>query len=293
MGRIRTAAAVLAVVAFAALPVAAAGAGNAAAATTTTATTTTNAAAAIKSTDAKVQPRSSVRAGGSAFSEVANPKRNASPAPDYNAPCWDGGAKGAPDTTACHVQQLAAINHQHALEHISPITLPRGFWSLRVPLQTFVITNLERVSRGLHPVTGVNPQMSSWAAAGARHSSDPVVAAWDLRNGTRLQTFGAIWASDLNALDADFIWMYADGWARNGAGNVDCVSATSTGCWGHRQIILGRFGGSRALVAGVADVAHHDADGALNSDAEAIASYTGPKPRLSYTWARAVAAGAR
>ena len=42
----------------------------------------------------------------------------------------------------------------------------------------------------------------------------------------------------------------------------------------------------------MASIAHHEANGLLNSDAEAIANYTGPKPTLTYTWARAVAAGA-
>ena len=149
------------------------------------------------------------------------------------------------------------------------------------------------MSRGLKPVLGVNAQMSGWATTATRQSSDVAVGAWDLSNGTELQTFGSVWAADLNSLDADFIWMYADGWASGGSANADCPSAKSSGCWGHRQIMLGSYGGSSALVAGVGSLPHFLAGGDLNSDAEAIANYTGPKPTLTYTWATAVAAGAR
>jgi hypothetical protein len=248
--------------------------------------------ALVPTASAVVQPRSAVKAS-KTFSVVPNPTRNAVASPDYNNPCWAGGAKGAADTTACHTQELAAINHQHALEHIRAITLPRNFWSLAPALQIFVITNLERVSRGLKPVVGVNAQMSGWATTAARHSSDVAVGAWDLSNGTQLQIFGSVWAADLNSLDADFIWMYADGWATGGSANADCTSAKAAGCWGHRQIMLGNFGGSGALVAGVGSLPHSLAGGELNSDAEAIANYTGVKPTLTYTWATAVAAGAR
>lgn len=246
-------------------------------------------AAAGASPTAPISISSSNRAVGA----NGSPIRNSAPSPDYNVPCWAGGKKGAADTAACHAAVLAAINHQHAVEHIAAITLPRGFWSMRPALQIFVITNLERVSRGLNPVLGVNAQMSRWATEGARHDTDPSLGAWDLDSGTRLQTFSSVWASDLNPLDADFIWMYSDGWASGGSNNLDCTSARSAGCWGHREVILGRYSGSSTLVAGVAHVGQYDSDGALDSDAQAFASYTGPKPRLVYTWDQARAAGAR
>ena len=238
------------------------------------------------------QPKTSVKAA-TTFSAVSNPARNAVASPDYNNPCWAGGAKGAANTSACHTQELAAINHQHALEHVRAIVLPRNFWTLAPASQIFVITNLDRVSRGLKPVLGVSAQMSGWATTAARHSADVSVGSWDLSNGTQLQIFGSVWAGDLNSLDADFIWMYADGWSTSGSANADCTSARSAGCWGHRQIMLGKFGGSGALVAGVGSLPHFLVGGELNSDAEAIANYTGIAPKLSYTWTAAVAAGAR
>ncbi len=241
---------------------------------------------------AQAQPRSAAKAT-KAFSTVPNPARNAVPTPDYNLPCWAGGAAGAASTTACHTQELAAINHQHTLEHVSAITLPRNFWTLAPALQIFVITDLERVSRGLKPVVGVNAQISGWAVTAARHSADVSVGSWNLSTGTELQIFGSVWAGDLNSLDADFIWMYADGWATGGSANADCTSAKAAGCWGHRQIMLGSYGASSALVAGVGSLPHALAGGDLNSDAEAIANYTGVKPTFTYTWATALAAGAR
>ena len=83
----------------------------------------------------------------------------------------------------------------------------------------FVIPDLERVSRGLKPVLGVNTQINGWAATAARRGSS--VVSWDLSNGTELQVLGSVRAGD------------------------------------------------------------------LNSDTEAIASYTGAKPTLTYTWATA------
>jgi hypothetical protein len=237
------------------------------------------------------QPSSSAKAT-AGFSSTANPRRNAAPVPDYDQSCWNGGAKGASATASCHRQELAAINHQHKAEHIAAIVLPGNFWSLKPAVQMFVITNLERVSRHLNPVLGINAQMSRWATTAARHSSDASVGAWNLSNGSELQVFGSVWAADLNSLDADFIWMYADGWSADGSANVDCTSAKSDGCWGHREVILGRFRGSKALVAGVGSLTRM-VNGTLNSDAEAIASYTGPAPKFTYKWSSAVAAGAR
>lgn len=242
--------------------------------------------------NATAAPRSTAQAARHAFSRVADPARNAAPSPDYTATCWGGGAKGAADTVACHNLELAAINHQHARERVPAIILPRKFWSLSRARQIFVITNLERVSRGLKPVLGINAQMSGWAATGAKHATDPALGAWDLANGTQLWTFAAIWAGDLNVLDADFIWMYADGWSATGSANADCAAAKAAGCWGHREIILGHYSGSAALVAGVASLAHVLAHSTQNSDAEAFSNYTGPKPTLTYTWAQARAAGA-
>lgn len=237
-------------------------------------------------------PQSSVKATAT-FSSIINPARNSVPSPNYDIACWAGGAKGAANTTACHTQELAAINHQHALEKIRPITLPRNYWTLAPALQIFVIINLERVSRGLNPVLGVNTQMSTWALTGARKSSDAPLGAWNLTGGSQLQTYGSVWAGDLNSLDAAFLWMYADGWGASGSSNADCTSARAAGCWGHRQVMLGKFGGSANLVAGVASLPRYLANGALNSDAAAIANYRIRVPSFSYTWGAAVAAGAR
>jgi hypothetical protein len=223
----------------------------------------------------------------------SDPSRNWAPSPDYTAPCWAGGAPGASNTAACHTAELAAINRQHTREHIATITLPRNFWALQPALQTFVITNSERVSRGLHPMLGTTAQLDQWATTAAQTNSDPSLRVWVLRGGTHLHTFGSIWGENLNALDADFIWMYDDGWSATGTANADCTSARAPGCWSHRHVILGAYAGSRQLVAGVATIAHRDAHGALNSTTQVFADYTATTPPLIYTWASARAAGAR
>jgi hypothetical protein len=187
---------------------------------------------------------------------------------------------------------LAAINRQHVRENIPAIVLPRNFWLLRPALQLFVITDLERVSRRLAPVVGVTAQLDGWATTGAYANVDPSLHTWMLAGGTHLHSFGSVWGAALNVLDADFLWMYDDGWSAGDVYNADCVTATSAGCWSHRAVILGGYDGSSRLVGGVGSVTHHDAHGTLDSEAEVIADYTATNPKLVYSWAAAVTTGA-
>ncbi len=154
--------------------------------------------------------------------------------------------------------------------------LPRNFARLGPVDQLFVLTNLERVSRGLWPLWAVSPVLNADARAGAEARTDPVYrgdVAW-----------GSNWFSGTDPAQAVFGWMYDDGpgpWNEN----VDCPRAGAGGCWGHRSNILGNWG-PYGLFGG--------ADVRGGGTTELMVSGVVPLKRgVQYTWAEAVRMGAR
>ncbi|MGC8498568.1 MAG: hypothetical protein ACP5OV_03590 [Acidimicrobiales bacterium] len=140
-------------------------------------------------------------------------------------------------STACIGVELRVINHIHRLEGVAPMALPTNWAHLSVPEQLFVVTDLERVDRGLPPYLGLNGALSAVAQVGAVRDADPMPPPRLVGYG-----FGSTWAGGAdNALMADFEWMYNDGWggSRATTSNFDCTSAHSAGCWGHRDVLLG------------------------------------------------------
>ncbi len=84
--------------------------------------------------------------------------------------------------------------------------------------------------------------------------------------------------------------MYDDG---PGGDNLDCGTARSAQCWGHRDIILVSFGssscggGQAELAMGAGHAA--SAAGFGESDTEIIAGVCGPAPTdAAFTWAKAM-----
>jgi hypothetical protein len=151
------------------------------------------------------------------------PPRN--PASDCNA----GGGSSAVD----------AINSCRAAEGIGPLVLP-GNWSSLTPVQQgFVLINLERVNRGLPAIVGLNASLNGLASSGASRGTDPSFPSGPVSGG-------GIWAGAYSVLQADYLWMYVDG---PGGDNLDCTSGNSSGCWGHRDIMLSDRS-SATLVAG-------------------------------------------
>lgn len=189
-------------------------------------------------------------------------------------------AGALPDTSpACVTADLAEINAARATEGVGPMRLPTDYAQLTGAEQLFVVTNLERVDRGLPPMTGLAGALDTLAAQGAGHGADPPLPA------SGVSWAGAIWAGGFpSTLEADFGWMYNDG---PGSDNLDCTTPTAPGCWGHRDIILASPAGA-ALVAGAAT-----GQGSWGTEyAMVLAQYVATPPPLSYTWAQAVAAGA-
>jgi len=57
---------------------------------------------------------------------------------------------------------------------------------------------------------------------------------------------GGAWAGDsVDAASAIFSWFYDDGWGGRGSTpNFACANPTASGCWGHRDELLGKWAGT-------------------------------------------------
>ncbi len=120
--------------------------------------------------------------------------------------------------------------------------LPSDFASLTVPQQLLVVTNLERIDRGLTPVSGLAADLDAAAAQAAAADNDPML------NKFSGDALASNWMGGIGSpLFADFVWMYDDG---PGSDNAACPSAGASGCWGHRHNILYRFDSPIAMGAG-------------------------------------------
>ena len=106
-----------------------------------------------------------------------------------------------------------------------------------------------------------------------------------LPGGGRTAYESANWAGGwVNPLGADYAWMYDDG---PGGSNLDGMTGSSRGCWGHRDNILNRFGQASCVLAtgaGHAAVAR----GYRESDTVLMVGICGHAPTDAvFTWAKA------
>ena len=146
-----------------------------------------------------------------------------------NGPCAD-----ASDVTPSCPAGLTSVDVSRAAEGVVPMSLPTDFSSLTGPEQVFVVTNLERVDRGLPPIQGLSTALNADAQAGAAGDTDPALP----RDGT---TAGANWGESQNLFSTDELWMYQDGWSGGATTNEACPTPTAAGCWAHRDNILGTY----------------------------------------------------
>ncbi len=150
----------------------------------------------------------------------------------------------APDGAQCIGSALSDIDAARAAEGLGPMQLPADFASLSIEQQLLVLTNLERVDRGLAPVAGLADDLNAAATSAAAADEDPVIAGF---HGSEL---ASNWVGGMpSTLLADFMWMYDDG---PGSGNLACQQAGDSGCWGHRHNILYRFDNPIAMGVGYA-----------------------------------------
>jgi hypothetical protein len=139
---------------------------------------------------------------------------------------------------------LASIDAARANEGVGPMNVSEAAISgLPISEQAFIIVNEERIDRGLPPVAYMTAQLDGDAQQGADAGNDPEFPA-SISGGSQLTWGGSVWAGGLSSVfEADYYWMYADGFGGSGAAttNEDCTSVTSSGCWGHRDILLHQF----------------------------------------------------
>jgi hypothetical protein len=163
------------------------------------------------------------------------------------------------------------------------------FNRLSVAEQVFVMSNLERTTRGLYPAMAMVKRLDSIAALAASGDQDPSDSA---------RGFSSIWSSAPSslgqfALFADFGWMYDDGPPPQYIfRNVDCTRARQSGCWGHRDNILsdplkGWSGCPSELVTGTGFASHTKYGPSLTQIFEVAC--TSHVPASAFTWRHAVA----
>jgi hypothetical protein len=185
---------------------------------------------------------------------------------------------------------LASINAaRSSQEGLAPLSFNAvRFARLSVAEQVFVLSNLERTTRGLYPAMAMVPRLDAIATTAARHDEDPV------DNG---KGFSSIWSSapfslGQTAFFADFGWMYDDGPPPQYIfRNVDCTVAGQGGCWGHRDNILanplaGWSGCPSELVTGTGYDARTVDGPSVAQIFEVTCSH--PGPATAFTWRYAV-----
>ncbi len=157
-----------------------------------------------------------------------NPPADLPPSPALSDAC----AFNSQVNDTCTAAGVSEIDADRAQEGLGPITLPTNFSSLDPAEQMFVLTDLERVDRGLPPVAGLSANLDAYAQQGADSGNDP-----SFPPGT--DGGGSLWAGTPNIFDAYQAWMYDDGWDGSGSSNESCTSPSAPLCWAHRDILLG------------------------------------------------------
>jgi hypothetical protein len=176
-----------------------------------------------------------------------DPRKSVSPSQKFFDACFSVSGKTKAQQ-ACDKAALRDFDKVRATEGLAPMTLPKGFASLSAAHQLLVLTDIERVDRGLSAFRGLSKRLNGLAGKGAKANTDP---GFEPFRGTAA---GSNWAGvGTSTLLADYVWMYDDG---HGSPNGDCTTGSSQGCWGHRHNILHRY--DKALIMGAA-VAHHGA----------------------------------
>ncbi|HTX32660.1 MAG TPA: hypothetical protein VMD09_14855 [Solirubrobacteraceae bacterium] len=183
---------------------------------------------------------------------------------------------------SCLASAITVLDRARARLGQPAYRLPSDFAALTPAEQTLVLTDLDRLHYGLEPVTGLTADLDAAAAGGVRLDRDPTATI------PGLITLTSNWASGYADMPLAYeAWMYDDG---PGAGNLDCVTASASGCWAHRHNILWPFTGTGALAMGAA--AGVGSGGAPGYAMLIVQGGTAYHPAYLYTWSQAVAAGA-
>jgi hypothetical protein len=138
---------------------------------------------------------------------------------------------------------LQSVNSGRAAEGVGPMNVSESaLGALPVDQQVLTVVNDERIDRGLPPINYVTSQLDAYAQGGANGGTDPSFPT-SLTGGAGVTWGGSIWAGGLSSpLEADYYWMYDDGWGGTSTTNELCSPSNPSECWGHRDIILHEFG---------------------------------------------------
>jgi len=215
--------------------------------------------------------------------------------------CWKWGSShnfvARATAPQCVADELMATDRAQRAEGLPAIGLPRNFGALSAPEQLLVLVDIERVSRGEPPVLGVSARANVFAQLGARSNSDPSLPATSGIVGLT-GDWASNYAGSISPLDANYEWMYTDGWQGKLTLNYACTGPHAAGCWGHRDNILANvsrmpcYSRSCTEVMGAGYV-RGGARSGYSSYTELFVQVSGATPALYYTWHQALAAGAR
>jgi hypothetical protein len=170
----------------------------------------------------------SLASSASAQDPVPDPGANRTLSDATNQTCFS-----EPASQTCVTDALGDLNAARESEGVLPMVLPGDWGSLAIPQQLLVLSNLERVDRGLVPIEGLTANLNVNAQTGASTDQDPT---FDNDYGDEAS---ANWEGGyVSPLLSNFAWMYDDGL---GSGNLDCSQSDQSGCWGHRHDILTAF----------------------------------------------------
>jgi hypothetical protein len=172
---------------------------------------------------------------GAAIVPPQSPGSNISPAPGYFGPC---GSIAAPNPYC--PSGLNVLYGDRQAEGVGPMSLPSNYPSLTPAEQLFVLTDLERIDRGIAPIPGLAANLDAIAQAGANAQRDPGFPPY--ANGG-----GSTYSSSPSLGSSMAMWMYDDG---PGGTNSACPSGGGGGCWAHRSIILGQYAAPALMGAG-------------------------------------------
>ena len=200
----------------------------------------------------------------------------------------------APDSS----DWLTAIDNARAQEGVGPMNISEAaLAALPIDQQVLTVVNDERTDRGLPPINYVTAQLDSYAQGGANAGADPTFPS-AVTGGAPITFGGSIWAGGLTSvLEADYYWMYDDGYSGSSTSNSACSMSNPSGCWGHRDIILHQFAncptGPPALSMGAAFSASGYAGGSI---AAIFVSSCAPPTDITTNWgqvASSVQSGSR
>jgi len=149
-------------------------------------------------------------------------------------------------TPTCTQYVLLALNVARSREGLPAIVLPSNWFHLGPQEQIFVLVDFERTARGLPPYLGLNRQLHASAQVAAVREIDPAYAK-GFHAGLDpegVPGMGSVLATGYTPLEADYVWMYDDGWGGRASStpNFACTHAGARGCWAHRDQLLGYDG---------------------------------------------------